>query len=189
MPPKTTFTKEDIIKQAIEVIRTDGPGSLSARKIAQKLGSSTAPVYFSFTSMDEVMDYAMREIKEIALQYMHKPYTDRYFLNIGMGFAIFARDEKELFRALHLENKKHRHLLDELFSTLREDMLKDPRFTKMPDEDRLALLDKMWRFTLGLATQICFDLIENPTNKFIEETLSETGKIIIADALQKMPGR
>lgn len=185
MPPRVTFTKEDVVEHALQVIREGGLSSFSARQIARKMNSSTAPVYQWFNSMDELLEAIMVRIKERMLEYMRKKYTDRHFLNIGMGFAIFARDEKELFKAFHLENKKLRHLIDDLFHELLDDMVNDPRFAEMSAEARGKLLDKMWRFTFGLSTEICFDIIKNPSNEFIQQTLLETGAIIIADALRK----
>lgn len=186
MPPKITFTKNDLVQHALQVVREGGLSTLSARKIARQMGSSTAPVYQWFNSMDELLESVMVQIKNIVMGYMSKKYTDRHFLNIGMGFAIFARDEKELFRAFHLENKKHRHLVDEMIVEVMEDMLNDPRFAEMSAKGRSELLDKMWRFTFGLSTQICFELIDEPSNDFIRDTLIETGTIIITDALQKL---
>ena len=127
----------------------------------------------------------MDQIKQMMLHYMHKKYTDRHFLNIGMGLAIFARNERELFKAFYLENRKHRWLLDGVFTELREDMLNDARFADMPVEDRKKLLDKMWRYTFRLSMEICFDLTKDPSDEDIQQTLVETGAIIIADALQR----
>lgn len=185
MPPKATFTKESIIQKSIEVVRETGLRALSARQVAHKMGCSTAPIYQWFKSMEELEREIMLRVKDIALTWMGKAYTDRHFLNIGMGFAIFAREERELFKAFHLENRKHRHLIDDMFLTLQKDMLRDPRFSHMSESGRNDLLNKMWVFTFGLSVQIAFDLIELPSNEYIETVLSETGLIIIADALAK----
>jgi AcrR family transcriptional regulator len=186
MPPSTTFSKKAIIQAALHVIRRDGLGGLSARKIADELGSSTAPVYHVFRSMDALVEATLREIKKMALQYMHVERTDRHFLNIGMGFAIFAREEPGLFRAFHLEDRAHRQFVDELFVDVRDSMREDSRFANMPDESRAALLGKMWTFTLGLSMQICCDGVADASNDWIRDTLVETGTIVIADALGRL---
>lgn len=186
MPPNTTFSKTDIVQAALRVVREEGFANLSARKVAEQLGSSTAPVYYVFKSMDALTEAVLKEIKTMALERMHVQHTDRHFLNIGMGFAILAREEPGLFRAFHLENRSHRQFVDELFVDLRESMCHDPRFTDMPEGDRSALLAKMWTFTLGLSLQICCDGIQDPSDAFIKDTLLETGTIIITDALGRV---
>jgi AcrR family transcriptional regulator len=186
MPPSTTFSKKAIIEAALQVVRQQGLGGLSARKVADELGSSTAPVYHVFKSMDALILSVLKSIKAMALEQMHVAYTDRHFLNIGMGFAIFAREEPGLFRAFHLENRAHRQFVDELFVELRDSMRKDPRFADMPDDDRAALLAKMWTFTLGLSMQICCDGVPDPSDEWIRNTLVETGTIVIADALGRL---
>ena len=51
MPPKVTFTKEDVIQAAFEIVQKRGVKLFTARRIAKKLKSSTAPVYSHFKSM------------------------------------------------------------------------------------------------------------------------------------------
>ena len=183
MPPKVSFTKQDLIMHGVQVVRDHGLSGLSARKLAQQAGSSVAPIYSSFKSMDELTVDVLRRIKAMAFEYMQVPHTERHFLNIGMGFAIFARDEKALFRALHFEDTGHRHLVDELFAELQSSMRKDPRFVDMPEKPLGDLLFKMWTFTLGLSAQYCFGVVDDPTNDEIYQMLHETGTIVIKDAL------
>ncbi len=185
MPPKKSFTKEHILRHALALIKEEGLASLSARKLAQRMGSSTAPVYQAFESMAALQEEVMTLIKEIALDHTKKDHADRRFLSIGMGFIIFARDDKELFKAFHLENQHQRHLVDELFDELKADMLNDARFTHLNDVERQELLDKMWTFAFGMSTQICYGLIESPTDAYIEKKLVDTGTIIIKDALSR----
>ena len=185
MPPKASFTKQDLLEHALQVVREEGLGGLSARRLAQQVGSSVAPIYQSFRSMDDLTRAVLQRIKDMALERMHTEYTERHFLNIGMGFALFARDEKALFKALHFENTDHRDLVDELFKDLQDSMLNDPRFAEMSDELRSGLLFKMWTFTLGLSGQYCFGLIADPTDDEIYRILHETGTIVIRDALQQ----
>lgn len=185
MPPKVSFTKKNLIVHGVQVIRDEGLGGLSARRLAQQAGSSVAPIYRAFKSMDELTVDVLRRVSSMALEYMQVPHTERHFLNIGMGFAIFARDEKALFRALLFENTEHRYLVDELFAEMRTSMRKDPRFEEMPNVPLQDLLFKMWTFTIGLSAQYCFGGVENPTNDEIYQTLHETGTIVIKDALAR----
>ena len=55
MPPKPKFTKEEIVFAAKEIVREKGLSALTAREVAEKLGSSPRPIFTVFKSMDEVM--------------------------------------------------------------------------------------------------------------------------------------
>ena len=54
MPPVEKFSREKVISAAFELVRKHGMGKLSARSVAHRLGSSTAPVYNHFSSMPEL---------------------------------------------------------------------------------------------------------------------------------------
>ncbi|MBQ7282435.1 MAG: TetR/AcrR family transcriptional regulator, partial [Spirochaetales bacterium] len=55
MPRKTVIFKKDIIKAAVELVRSDGYESLNARALAKALGCSTQPIFSNFSSMDDLM--------------------------------------------------------------------------------------------------------------------------------------
>ena len=185
MPPKTTFTKKAVIKAALKVIEEHGLSHLSVRKVAEKLNSSTAPVYSCFKSRNELQNAIFEKAKLDVLEYMSKKYTDRVFLNMGVGFVVFARDHKKLFRALFLEGEIPYEFINDLTVSFQEQMKKDHRFTHLPDESRNELLSKMWTFTYGLATQICVGFANEESDKYIISILLEVGTIIIADTLNK----
>ena len=48
MPAIKKVSREDIIDAAVEVLREGGFSAVNARSVAQKLGCSTQPIYFSF---------------------------------------------------------------------------------------------------------------------------------------------
>ena len=54
MPPIKKYTKEDIIMQAYEIVKSEGFEQVNARRIAKKLGCSVQPLFHNFTSMEEV---------------------------------------------------------------------------------------------------------------------------------------
>ena len=58
---KTVFTREDVIAAGLKVMARDGLSQLSARRVADELNSSTAPVYSNFASMEELADAVKRE--------------------------------------------------------------------------------------------------------------------------------
>ena len=185
MPPKVVFTREDVIQAAFDFVREEGLKKLSARKIARRLKSSTAPVYSQFSSMKELELEVLRKAEDLLLQYTREPYTERVFLNMGTGYVFFAREYSELFRALFLGRGVSRDVVEDFNDFIREDMLKDSRFVAMPANDRDVLLQQMWIFTHGLAALVCVGLVEDDSNEHIIDTLLEVGTTVVASALAK----
>ena len=184
MPPKITFTKEDVIQAAFEIVQEKGIKVLTARKVAEGLKSSTAPVYGCFKSMDELKRAVIRKVKDLLLQYITKPYTDRVFLNMETGIVLFARDHSELYSAIFIEGDDFKDIVDDFLNSMRKQIVIDSRFTTMSAEDRNALLTKMWIFTHGLATLICEGVIKNKGRKYIINTLSDVGTSVIVNAIK-----
>ena len=111
MPAIKKVSREDIIDAAVEVLREGGFSAVNARSVAQKLGCSTQPIYFSFHNMSELK----LALTERAIE-MHKKRvrdslracegTDTRYSSYGMGFVRFAAEEKQLFRWLYLEGRQ-----------------------------------------------------------------------------------
>ena len=54
MAPKNKFTKEEMIAAALRVVRTRGIDGLTAKTMAEELGTSTRPIFTGFGSIKEV---------------------------------------------------------------------------------------------------------------------------------------
>ena len=188
MPPKENYTREDIIQAAFDIARQNGLEGLTARKVAEQLLCSTAPVYSHFESMHELEREVIRKARDLLYEYATRPYTDRVFLNMGTGIVLFARDQSELFRALFLERRIFGDILAEFRRGLLEKMKADERFAAISEEDRNALLDTMWIFTHGYASLICVGLIEETRQDQIIEKLDEVGTVIVVAAIEAATG-
>lgn len=185
MPPKTKFAKEDVVRAAVGVVEMNGISNMTARRIAQELGSSTAPVYQHFATMDDISMAVIREVGRRLLAYTRKTYTDRVFLNMGTGVALFACEHPQLYRALMLERDDYKEVVDEFLGALEAELSNDTRLTSLSQEERHDLLVKMWTFTHGLASQICVGLIKSCNREFIIRTLSDVGADIIGATLKR----
>lgn len=188
MPPKAKFSKPDIIRAALEVAEEHGLRELTARRVAKKLGSSTAPVYQHFANMNELVMEVVRETQKLLLEYAARPYTDRVFLNMGTGLALFACEHARLYRSLLLEGDSYRDTVNEVVETLASKLPEDPRFGSLSDEERRVLLNKMWMFTHGLASLICVGLIKDCNQEYIIETLMDVGSDVIGATLARHKG-
>lgn len=185
MPPKIKYTREEVIRAAVSVVEKNGLNSLTARSVAVKLNSSTAPVYHHFATMDELALAVIRETQRALLEYTSRPYTDRVFLNMGTGVAMFACEHSQLYRSLMLEGDSYSDVVHEFLDILESEMTKDRRFAALSDGERALLLRKMWTFTHGLASLICVGLIKNCDQEFITKTLIDVGTDVIGATLAK----
>lgn len=179
MPPKQQYSREQVIDAALDVVREQGSKALSARKIAEKLGSSTAPVYQQYGSMSELTRDTLRRVCRAITDRGRESYTSQEFLNFGIGFVLFARDEPELFRALILEPHESRDLLESLQDVVIEKMQSVSAFSLLPYERRRSMLWRLSTFTIGLATQIVNGLIDDTDDEFIIEVMSEVNDAVM----------
>ncbi len=111
MAPKNKFTKEEMVNAALQVVRLNGIDRLTAKTMADELGTSTQPIFTAFGSMDTVR----QEIYDSAIRLYDKYTTAGLkekipFLGVGMQYIRFAWDEPELYRFLFLtqtQNNKY----------------------------------------------------------------------------------
>ncbi len=98
MPPKKTIEKEKIIEKAFEILRKEGFRSITARNLAKELNTSTMPIYVHFKSINEVKFLLLKKAHQLLLEYQKKNWTEYPFMNTGVGYIMFAKEEKILFR-------------------------------------------------------------------------------------------
>lgn len=178
-PPKTSFTRDDVIEAALGLVDEGGLDGLTARAVAARLGSSVAPVYKQFGTMGELADEVMTRAVEQLLEHARRPWTDDRFLNMGTGIAVFARDHANLYRALFLDSDRFRDVVEAFYAGKREQMAEDPRFAQMPETVRDGLLETMWRVTHGLASLMAVGLVEETDLPSIVEFLVGVGGAVI----------
>lgn len=103
MAPKNKFTREEMVEAALRVVRAKGIDGLTAKTLADELGTSTQPVFTAFGSMDAVK----REVYAAAVRvydgYANAGLKEKVpFFGVGMQYIRFAREEPELYRLLFL---------------------------------------------------------------------------------------
>ena len=103
MAPKNKFSREEMVSAAVVVVRKKGLEGLTAKALAEELGTSTQPIFTCFGSMDTVRSevYAAAEKKYEA--YAMEGLKEKIpFYGLGMQYIRFAREEPELYRLLFL---------------------------------------------------------------------------------------
>ena len=111
MAPRNKFTREEMIKAAMQVIREHGYNALTAQRIADVLGTSTRPVFTCFETMEKVKAEVYAETLKVYDDYANAGLKEKIpFFGVGMQYIRFAREEPELYRFLFLaraQDKEH----------------------------------------------------------------------------------
>ena len=107
MAPKNKFTREEMVAAALRVVRARGLDALTAKTIADELGTSTRPIFTGFGSMDDVRQEVYAAAVEVYDSYTRQGLQEEIpFLGIGKQYIRFAREEPELYRLLFLTREK-----------------------------------------------------------------------------------
>jgi hypothetical protein len=184
--PEKRFSTANIIESAFNVIRKQGWGKCTARAIAQDLGASTMPIYSALKSMKNLEDEIAKRASDMLLTYQTKKWSGFGFLDMGVGYVMFAQEEKELFRMMYYKEpgrdddkerqKKYRgYVFDVLMDRLEHEEIMEGLST----ETRKEVLNKMWVFSHGLAVLINNSVIDPMTEQEIKGFLMDTGGLII----------
>ncbi len=103
MAPKNKFTKKEMIEAAMQVVRDKGIDGLTAKTMADELGTSTQPVFTAFGSMDTVKQGVYAATVRVYDSYADAGLKEKIpFFGVGMQYIRFAREEPELYRFLFL---------------------------------------------------------------------------------------
>lgn len=184
MPAKTLYTKEQIINSTYNLIAKSGSNNLTARKIASHLNSSTAPIYNCFASTDELIEECLLMGVQNLIEYTNIQFSDRLFLNMGMGIITFARDNSNIYCAIMLDPSFFNRVTSLKIKELMQRAKEDSRFINVVAEDLEELMEKMWTYIFGLATMASLGLRDDLTDGEIMNRLLSTGATVVGEALE-----
>lgn len=187
MAPKNKFTKEEMAAAALRVLRVRGVDGLTAKTIADELGTSTQPIFTAFGSMDGIRSAAYAAAVSLYDSYTDEGLRDAVpFLGVGRQYIRFAREEPELYRLLFLTRSKEysamasmRHLQEHVRPTLMH-------IYRITAEEADFYFRDMWLVVHSLAT-----LIVTNDCPYSDEELARllTGfSVSIYKAIREIPG-
>ena len=188
MPPKAKFTKEQIAVTSLEIIRESGTEALTARTLANKLGSSACPIFTVFDSMDEVLAEATKLAKELYAEYIRRGLTeDIPFKGVGKQYIQFAKDEPKLFQLLFMTEKDIGRI-DHFLPVIDDNYALILQSVKTPyglsDTDANNLYTHLTIYTHGIATLIARKVV-NFTQADIDRMLTEVFIGLLKDIKRK----
>ena len=147
MVRKTVFSSEDVVRAGLAVMDKDGVENLSARRVAEEMGASTAPVYSNFANMDDLVVAVKMAAVELLLELTLEKPTENPFLNMGVGVLEFARSHSLLYGALFLQANDECVAGPGVMKELLERMAVLPDLEHLKPVERIILLRKMAIFT------------------------------------------
>lgn len=187
MAPKNKFTREEMTEAALQVVRAKGIGGLTAKTLADELGTSTQPVFTAFGSMDGVRAAVYAAAIGIYDRYTNAGLQERIpFLGVGKQYIRFAREEPELYRLLFLTKTSEysaMQSMQHLQALVRPTLMCIYRIT---DEEAAVYFRDLWLVVHSLSTLIVTG--ECPySNQEIAQILMSFS-VSICKAIKEIPG-
>ncbi len=174
MPPKFKFTREQIIKVAVDITRKNGVDTLTARALATELGSSVKPIFSLFKNMEELQNEVKSAAYALYHSYLEKGIADNKYPPYkasGMAYIQFAKEEKELFKLLYMCDRTGDNIEEnrEEVRPQLEMIMKNLGFS----EDRAYIFHlELWVFVHGIATMLATSYLDWDM-EFISRTLTD----------------
>ncbi|MCR4690858.1 MAG: TetR/AcrR family transcriptional regulator [Lachnospiraceae bacterium] len=157
MARKISIT-QDIIKNAgFELAKEEGISAVTARRLADKAGCSTQPIFRIYDKMDQLHE----DIFEMAIHYFSEFYesekqkekiSDKPFVQFGLLYIEFASASPRLFEMLFLSKNRYGRSLYELLNGSTGAFVREMNQAKAEGvRDPGSLFMKMWIFIHGAA--------------------------------------
>lgn len=176
MARKETVTKKIIIESAFQIAREEGFSLVTARRLANKIGCSTQPIFRVYENMNELgSEIFIKAINYFEAFYEEYPKTSSVpFENLGLAYIQFAGKESKLFQLLFLSEDRTEKSLYELLNGNRGAVKRE--IQKAADagcQNPSNLFMKMWIFIHGAACMTItgdYDLSEQETADLLKES-------------------
>lgn len=177
MPPKAKFTKEEITKTALGIVKTDGFEALTSRELGIRLGSSARPIFTVFKSMEEVQQAVIQAAKMLYKEYVNKGLAEEHpFKGVGTQYILFSINEPRLFQLLFMTEQEQMPdlsgvlpLIEESYEKILLSIQDDYGIDELFAEN---LYHHLWIYTHGIAT-LCATKMCRFTGAEISQMITE----------------
>ncbi|MDE5991289.1 MAG: WHG domain-containing protein [Clostridia bacterium] len=164
MPPKAKFTRDDVIKKAIDLVEREGIDALSARSLGKELGSSARPIFTLFSGMDEVIAAVHSYANSLYGNYVEKGLSEELpFKGVGKAYIRFACERPRLFQLLFMQeidgHPDKNAVLQGIEEHYEEIILSIQNSYGLEREKAIGLYFHLWVYSHGIAvliaTKVC----------------------------------
>ncbi len=158
MPPRIRISKEKVLNTAFEMTREEGFNSITARKLAARLDSSTQPIFRAYESMDTLKEDLFYKSVDFFSDYMigKTGSGEPAYLSMGTAYIELAKGERHLFELVASVDEHDGEEIHEFLQKgdCRELLEKLPDAAGLDSEQKRELFCMVWMFTHGVATQV-----------------------------------
>lgn len=158
MPPRVKVTKEEILKEALNMIREESIQRINARDLAHRLNCSVQPIFRSYQNMENLKQTLYETVEVIFDSHMKEGMTKHAipFLGIGLAYIDFAKSEKNYFKFLFMQDGfKGINLLDMIQSDVNKEIINIiAAMTQLTIKQSEQLFLSIWLLTHGIASLI-----------------------------------
>ena len=154
MARRKRFTIDDIFEAAFQIVRKSGMEHMTARAIAQELKSSTMPIYTCVSSMREVEESVVKRAWKILQAYQSRTWSGNPYIDMGLGYVLFSKEEKYLFKCIHDESfeKINTRFSEKNFEISLKKLDNNPLFENLSTENAEKILFHGFLFSHGFAS-------------------------------------
>ena len=158
MPPKEKVSRSMVLNAAFEMTRENGFENVTARKLAERLGSSTQPIFRAYENMEMLKEDLFYKSAEMFSDYMLNKRESGVpvYLSMGMAYIELAGTEKHLFKLIadieEYETEDIHEFLQQ--GDCAELLAKLPDTEKFSSEQKKEIFRMVWMFTHGVATLV-----------------------------------
>lgn len=154
MARKESVTLEDILSNAFEMAREEGMENVTTRRIADRVGCSTQPIYRVYKNMDELITALYGRAIAFYNDFVNRceRVDETPFVNMGLAYIQFAEKEKNLFKLLFM-TKEHagKSLYELLNGETNQVVVEINKAAAMGAKNPSALFMEMWIMIHGIA--------------------------------------
>ncbi len=177
MPPKCKFTREEIIKTALDLTREEGINAVTARALGAKLASSSKPIFSVFENMEEVQAEVQKAAKALYAEYIQVGLQQEpAFKGVGMQYILFAIKEPKLFQLLFMSEQPQKPsvagvlpIIDENYDQILQSVQNG---YGLDEKDAENLYRHLWIYSHGIAV-LCATNMCSFTAEEIGKMMSE----------------
>ena len=161
MPPRVKITKQEIVAATLDLLRKEGEAAMNARSIAAALGCSTQPIFSNFATIDELQNTVLLAAYEHYHSFlMRETVRGAYpqYKAYGMAYIRFAREEKQLFKALFMCDRKGQPLIPSPDFSASVDMIMQANGIEREQAELWHM--EMWSCVHGIGTMLATSFLD-----------------------------